>query len=569
MNEYREIEVVLAWLDRIAAFGLLYWPQIILGAATGYIALILLRFFIVALGRLLGLYSPDHYRYWPRLPWRPVYRRWSAFMQWYEQCFWLSRRGATGGFASALGVFLMLFKPGMIHLGRASAWGFGLLQPVGIEVKRHLFMLAQTGAGKTTALITIISTWRGSVFVIDPKAQIVNALYQHDKRQWFVFDPDGLSNVGNRVSINFLDCIKEAMQEFGPGAAVLWASRVAEALVKTPSGNRSPYFYDVARNFLAGLILHVLSSHPEEDHHLPCVRDLLVHGYRVYDEDGQEVTQGDEAHTLLLKAMSENPAFGGVIAGAVSAMQSAGGETGGNVQSTLQDQTKFLDLPNVRNAIKTSDISLKDLKRRDDIVLAFVASIYSIREELSPLSRLLTNMLAYIFEAEKKKKSSCLFAIDELPSQGYNSVLEVMIAVGRSMGITFLGIAQNVELMQNQYPKTWKSFIGEADACWWLGCNHPDNGKLLSQMLGKKTLIDKDRDSRRKSYRDVSVMEPEQLSRFLDPNSDHLIVTRAGGRALKLRNEPYYKALPVTAYAPDPDHKEALLRRFVRWVLRR
>ena len=46
-----------------------------------------------------------------------------------------------------------------------------------------------------------------------------------------------------------------------------------------------------------------------------------------------------------------------------------------------------------------------------------------------------------------------------------------------------------------------------------------------------------------------------------------MIVTRAGGRALRLMNEPYFKALPVWAYDPDPDHREAFLRRVMRALL--
>lgn len=531
------------------------------------LALIALRTVMTWLGRLFGFYAPDHYYRWPHWPWRPIYRVYLSLRQWHERVFVLGKRGSTGGFTGILALLCMLFKPGMVHLGRASAFGIGLLQPVGMKVTRHLFMLAMTGAGKTTALISIISLWRGSVFIIDPKAQIVDFLCKHDKRTWYVFDPDGISTT-NSASINFFDCIKEAVKRDGDGAAVLWAMRISEALIVTPSGSKSPYFSDVSRQFLAGLILHVLSAHEPEDHHLPLVRDLIVGGYRVYDDDGQEMTQGDEAHALLMDQMAKNSAFDGVIAGAVSAMQSAGGETGGNVRSTLQEQTKCLDLPNLRKHLKHSDFSLGELKTRNDIVFAFTASIYSLREEFSRPSRLLTNMIAYTFESVKEKKGQCLTVIDELPSQGYNATLEVMLAVARSMGQTFLGVSQNIELMKKHYPGSWKSFIGEADATFWMGGNHPDNAQFLSQLLGKKTHVSVDPRNGNKTAREITVMEPEQVARYLDPNSDNLIVTRAGGRALKLRNDPYFKALPVWRYTPDPQHGDQGFRQITRMFLR-
>jgi len=139
-----------------------------------------------------------------------------------------------------------------------------------------------------------------------------------------------------------------------------------------------------------------------------------------------------------------------------------------------------------------------------------------------------------------------------------------MLAVARSYGQTVLGISQNTDLMKKAYPKSWAMFSGEADAVYWMATNHEDTAQHLSRILGRKTLVQKDKYSGRKSYREVSVMDPDQVKRFLSPDSGHMIVTRAGGRALKLMNEPYYKALPVWKYAADPDHKETLLRRISR-----
>lgn len=64
-------------------------------------------------------------------------------------------------------------------------------------------------------------------------------------------------------------------------------------------------------------------------------------------------------------------------------------------------------------------------------------------------------------------------------------------------------------------------------------------------------------------------MDADQVRRFLNPDSQNLIVTRAGSRALRLKNEPYFKALPVWTYRADPDHKEVLARRITRAVFGR
>lgn len=527
------------------------------------LALFAIRTVLILFSRKVGIYNPDYFRLWPRLPWRSLMIIWNNIRIWFERTFQMGNR-ATGGFANALHTLTLLYKPGHILLGRAFALGFGLLQPVGIKVQRHLFMYAMTGAGKTTVLITILSTWFNSVFVIDPKAQITNALFEHDWRTWYVLDPYGISNAKS-ASFNAIDCIKTAMERDGKQAAVLWAMRIAQALVITPSGSRTPYFSDTARGFLVGVILHVISHHPEDEHNLPYIRSLLVNGYRVFDpQTGKEETTPEEAQQLLLRAMLNNPAFDGAIAGAAAALANASGETGGNIRSTLLEQTKWLDIPAVRIVLRSTSLPLSDLKTRKDVVFSLTAPVLSIREELAPLCRLLTNMTAYTFEYFRDKNGECLIIVDEMPSQNYNAIFEIILAVLRSYGGIFLGISQNIELMKKIYPRSWATFSGEADAVFWMATNHDDTAAHLSQILGKKSHIEKDNYSGRKTYREVAVMDADQIKRFLSPDSGNLIVTRAGMRALKLKNEPYFKALPVWKYAPDPDHKETFWRRITR-----
>lgn len=297
---------------------------------------------------------------------------------------------------------------------------------------------------------------------------------------------------------------------------------------------------------------------------MPFVRTLIVEGIKVYDDEGQEETKGNEAHNLLLHMMAKNKAFGGAISGAAAALMKASGETGGNLWSTLQDQTRFLDLPAVCAILKETSLPLSALKTRNDVVLSLTAPLLSIKQELAPLARLLTNMISYTFEDVKEMNGTCLSMIDELPSQGYNETFLTTLAIGRSQGQLLVGAAQNMGQMKSVYPKDYGTFIGEADAVLWMGSAHIETTEMLSRILGKKNIIEKDRYSGRKSYREVDVMDADQIRRFLNPKSQNLIITRAGERALKLKNDPYYQALPVTKYMADPDHKETFLRRVSR-----
>lgn len=525
-------------------------------------SLVATRSIIIYLGRKAGFSHPDHFHRWPRVPWRIVYRAWLTIKRWYERVFLFGKR-STAGFSGVLATLTLMYRHGLVLGGRLYAFGLGWLQSIGLEVERHLFMYAMTGAGKTSFLISIISLWSNSVFCIDPKAQITDALFEHDWRKWFVLDPYGISKAVS-ACFNAIDCLKDAMKRDGPETAVLWAMRIAQALIETPVGSRTPYFSNTARGLLVGLILHVITWHDEKDHNLPFIRDLIVKGYQVFDDDGNLISTDKESQDLLLRQMMKNPAFEGAIIGAAAAMMSASGETGGNVRSTLQEKTKWLDIPPVRAILRSTTLPLSALKTRKDVVLSLTAPVLSIREELAPLCRLLTNMTAYTFEAVKEKNGQCLTVIDELPSQGYNETLEVTLAVARSYGQILLGISQNIELMQKAYPRSWGAFSGEADAVFWMATNHKETAEHLSIILGKKTRIRKDRYTGQKSEDEKDVMNPDHVKRFLKPGSDRMIITRAGERPIKAMAEPYYKALPVWKYAADPAYKEAFLRRISR-----
>lgn len=557
--------LALEWVQALDAQTMLLAGEYALYAAAGLFAL---RTLAVMLTRALGLYHVNQYRLYLRLiPWRGPFKAWMGFQAWRDRVFRLGTQ-SSGGFMGALAALTNLFTPGKILLGRAYAFGFPLLQPLGMKVSRHIKIFAMTGAGKTTLLITMLACWRGSALVVDPKGQITQALARKDKkRRWLVFDPYGITGLPS-ISINVFDVIKEAVKRDGPSAAVLWAQRIAQCLINTPDGVHSPYFYDIARGFVAGHILYILVAHPEDKHNLPFVRSLIVEGYRLFNEEtGKEETKGKEPFQLLLQDMRRTPAFDGVIAGAAAAMENAGSETLGNALSTLQEQTKWLDVPALRQVLMRSDFSLAELKTRDDLVLSLVAPVFSVREEMKEIFRLVINMSAYTFEAVQQKKGQCLFVVDEMPSLGYNATFEVLLPVARSQGITFVGISQDIEILQKAYPKSWETFIGNADCVYWMGSNHQGTLKYLSGVLGFRTIVEQDRQTGRKSYRQVSVADPDQLRRFLNPDAGRMIVTRAGGRALRLMNEPYFKALPVWAYDPDPDHREALLRRMTRAVL--
>ena len=519
---------------------------------------------LLRLLRAFGLYSPPVYAALPStLPyWRVIFRLHMTFTHWRETVFRFGQY-ATAGFASTLATMTQLYTPSTVLIGRVWWAGFGLIQPVGVRIQRHIMVYAMTGAGKTTWIITMLALWRGSACIVDPKGQITNALAQADKREWIVFRPH---ETERSAQWNPLDNIKAAMQREGHDSAVKWAQRLSESLIITPAQTKTPFFADTARGYLTGLILHVLSAHEDDCHTLLFVYELAVHGYRVFNNDGAIESTPKEARQILDKKLLENPEFQGAVSSSASAFINASGDTKGSLVATLLEQLKWMALPSVKFLLSATTRPLSDAKSRDDVVFAFVTPVLSLREELKPLFRVYTNFVSYTFESVPKKKGQCLFVIDEVQAMGHNATLEVALPVARSYGLSVVAIAQDREGMKASYPQTYGSFEGNADVVLFMATNHPDNYNYVSQALGKRTHIETDHRTGRKAYRETDVMTPDQVKRFLSPDTGNLIALRAGARALRLKIAPYFSELPITAYAPDPDHREPILRRISRLI---
>lgn len=511
------------------------------------------KFFITQICRILGLYHINHYARWPRLPWRMLWKTGMAVCNWWQEVFTFGKR-STAGFSSMLSTLSLMYRQGMIPLGRAYALGFGLTMPVGIKPKRHMMVIAMTGAGKTVYLTLLISGWKSSVFQIDPKGSVTRALKRSSKKEWQVIAPYD-TDIHNG-SFNVFSEIKEVQKRIGKDIAVSIVEKICEALIVTSSNEHNPFFTSSARALYSSAILHVLSRMPEDKHNLPHVYQLVCRGYWERNENTEI------AFDLFLDDMLKNHSFDGVIASRAAAIAGAGKVTRGNILATARDQTKWIGLPEMKPILSSSSFLCSDLKRREDLVVSFVAPVGAIRGHLSGFARLLTNMIAYSFEfTPGGKRNPCLIAVDEFQAQGYNEYLEQATPLLRGYGAIFLGLTQDIEGMQKAYSSSWEGFLGNADSVIWMATNHQQSLEYLSRVLGKKTRSQKIQGTSRRMENERDVMTPEQLSRFLNPANENIIVTRAGARPLKLKLLKYFVDLPVSIYEPASDHDETIFRK--------
>lgn len=514
--------------------------------------------------RRVGCSTPRlYYQLFPRLPWRGIVKGCMAFKGWQESVFKIGQI-SSGGFASVLSTLTHSYRKGMVPLGLPWVWGGSLYSFVGIRVETHLQVIGSSGSGKSVWLKLALSEWNNSAVLIDAKnGELSRDLASSDKRrQWVILRPYDPESTGQ---FNPFDILHEAFERSGENEAIRAAKKIGQSYIETSPHSKQPFFTDTSREYLVGLILFVYVNFPEAERNLGTVRDLTIHGLRVYNDDGSLESTKEEAVELLHQLMMESEAYGGAIAGAAGPFINASKETLGNLRATLQEKLKVLDIPSVRHMLSATTRPLRELKSCDDFVLVLDASVSSIRGELQDVVRLFTNMVLYSCEMEPNSTGQCLMALDEFNAQGYNAQIEAALPVARGLHKLVIAILiQDLEGLRAAYPKTYLAYTGNSTATLWFATAHPMNLAELSKTLGKKTIIVKDKQTGRKNYREVSTAEPDQLGRFLNVKSRNMIVTRAGGRAWRLKLDPHFLALPVWRYTPDPDHKEALLRRLAR-----
>ncbi len=544
---------------------------VLLIAIASFMAVQIVRPLIMLVARWFGLSTPNLYLAFPRLPWRVFARPCLWFAARFDELLCAGKR-STARWAGWFESRAQLLGPSDIFVGNWRWCGLGMFMPVGVPARRHLSVIASSGAGKTNALVSMVSQYAGNALVIDPKATVTKALLPRlgngaagiigKNRGVLVFDPRGISGFTS-ARWNPLAEV-EAQEQREPGAAVRWCAKIANVLIPDEGIDQS-FFTKSARVLIQGICLHVLSTEPDGRRTLGRVRELLTEGDRAAPTDACP-------HDFLRRKMKHNTSFGGMVRRSAESVFGGSSTSSADVLATARAHTAFLDDGAVQHALEVSDFSLLDVKY-GDVSVFLTASVGDLAGELSGLFRLMVTMTLDLFEAnnQKRPKHPTLFVLDELPSIGYVEAIDRGPAVLRGYGVALVAVAQDLEVLQKAYPQSWGGFLGNAEAVLAMGSNHPETLEYFSNMLGQNTcrsVLGKKRGkgSPHETERDRPLMTPDQLKRYF--SGDNMVLFRFGQRPMKLKVPHYFKELAVFEYEPDPGFAEPTGRALMRALLR-
>jgi type IV secretion system protein VirD4 len=350
--------------------------------------------------------------------------------------------------------------------------GEGEPLPLHYTGDRHILTIAPTRSGKgVSAIIPALLTYRGSVLVIDPKAENakISALHRENMGQEvYRVDPWGISGAP-AARFNPLDWLDANDPDVGENAMML-----ADALIVREGSGDDRFWDNEAIALLWGFILYAaIDPSYDGERSLGGVRDLICAGPRELD--------------VVLSQMAQSPDR--IISS--TAIRTLGKEdkVRSNVFTTLQSHTHFLDSPSIRESLSCSDFKFADMKTKKMTVYLVLPA-----DRLSTFGRWLRLLIQQAItenarNIEQRPEQPVLFMLDEMAALGRLSKVEEAFGLMAGFGMQLWGIAQDASQLKRIYGDGWETFIANSGVLQYFGSRDDRTSSYFSKLCGVGTAI--------------------------------------------------------------------------------
>jgi type IV secretory pathway TraG/TraD family ATPase VirD4 len=397
-----------------------------------------------------------------------------------------------------------LYRNGTVWLGRSPSEH---MVPVGYTDDRHVCLVSGSRGGKgATSIVNNLILWPGSLCVVDPKGE--NATITASRRGGGsrhckglgqavqVLDPFKAAQIDDslRGRFNPLDALDPDNDE-----TIDEAGRIADAVVVIHDGH-DPFWDESARAMVKGLLLHVLTAPKYEGRrNLIMVRKLILRGDWEAVETLREVGELEKdippAHGLLWAALSNNPAFGGLVAGLGDSFTNLLVNGPKQYESVLQAanrNTEFIDSPAMQHCLEASDFQLSELKTRPGGLSVYLCLP---QRYMSTHFRWLRMMIALtVTEMEKVRGRPAtgfpvLMVLDEFAGMKRMEVIENAVAQIAGYGVKLFFILQSLEQLKAVYKENWETFLANSGLKVFFNLEDHFSREYVSKLIGETELI--------------------------------------------------------------------------------
>ena len=378
----------------------------------------------------------------------------------------------------------------------AVPFGFGVeegrptRQKVIYNGERHSILFGPNGSGKSlrVAASMLLKAERRSFVVIDPKGELaaITAPFRRSVGEVYVVNPFGtladLSGYDDLASCGFnpLSALDPASPSFNAEAGLL-----AEALI-TMEGTQ-PFFPRSARNLIAALIMwEVLGCRAERERgnivapSLGNVRDMLT----APGSAGTEKTPPDGLYrTIAEMALCSHRGIRNKASPMLQESRSIR-----DVISEAATQTEFLDDSELADDLTKPSLDFHRL--RDQPVTVYVILPATMMERHTKWLRLvLSSALSSLMAPRTKGQLPVTFLLDEFfpIANGGLKIIETVWAYVRGYGIQIIPILQDLNQLQDLYPKRWQTFLSNAGVVASFGPTDLTTAEWMARRAGETT----------------------------------------------------------------------------------
>lgn len=349
----------------------------------------------------------------------------------------------------------------------------------------HLITMAPTRSGKGVGtIIPNLLTADRSIICVDPKGE--NARVAGDARLRFgpvhILDPFGITGKPS-AAFNPLSGFDADSIDVAEDAATL-----ADALVfDEPGLAGDAHWNEEAKALIAGLLLHVVATQPDDRRTLTMLRHML--------------TLAPEAFRILLDEMQDSDAVNGLIARAANRHLGKSDREASGVLSAAQRHTHFLDSPRMTNVLSRSDFRFGDLKSEKATVFLVLPpdrlAAYSrwlrllISQSLIEMARFSPSSvsLAPVSSASRSSAPPVLYLLDEFAALGHLAPIERAMGLMAGYGVQLWPIVQDIHQLRATYGQRAGTFLSNAGVLQVFGVNDHDSARLVSDLLGEETVV--------------------------------------------------------------------------------
>lgn len=415
-----------------------------------------------------------------------------------------------------------------VIVGAVRTWR-GKIRVLRHKGPEHVLVWAATRTGKGVSLIiATLLTWVHSSLTLDIKGEN------------FMKTSGWLKFFGIRVE-KFEPAAISGSSRFNPLAEVRIETErdIADcqniaAMIIDPDGKgmAGNYWREEGFGWLSVVLLHVLYKVKKEEKRIACFDDVNtflsgistvkppVDAVEAAREGASEEAPDDQMSAQdnfvkILEAMADydhglahvnKEVRRGANSMAIKAPQERSG-----VHSNAKTQLTVFADPIVARNTAVSDFRLSDLMNGDRPMALFLVVSPSDKDRLRPLIRIMLNLFLrrQTESLAASFKHPLLLMLDELAAWGKMEILEESLAFMAGYGIRAYMIFQNVEQLHKCYGKD-ESLMANSKVRIAFTPNKLETAKLISEMTGRATIVQKRRSQSGKS------------GQFVGSNSDNI-----------------------------------------------